>query len=148
MIRKSLIQPNWNQRFEAAGFEAHRLKGSDDIRNPRRSRTGVFEIPRKNVVSIVFSVPLVLLGWAYAGFSVQYGLLRKRIRYVLDDSLLLTLPVLWAGRDLHKGFSLCCTAIEHGHSRCDGNRGRQSFCLCGYVGTELNAEGFFLKPPV
>ena len=135
---------------EAAGFEAHRLKDSDDNPEPsEKSEQEYLKFRGKMWLAIVFSVPLVLLAMGpMLGFSFPVWIAPETnpLRSGLIQ-LLLTLPVLWAGRDFYiKGFS----TFVHRHPNMDtlvamGTAAAVGFSLWNMFGTELNAEGFFFE---
>ena len=135
---------------EAAGFEAHRLKDSDDIPEPsEKSEQEYLKFRGKMWLAIVFSVPLVLLAMGpMLGFSFPVWIAPETnpLRSGLIQ-LLLTLPVLWAGRDFYiKGFS----TFVHRNPNMDtlvamGTAAAVGFSLWNMFGTELNAEGFFFE---
>jgi Cu+-exporting ATPase len=94
---------------EAAGFEAHRLKDSDDIPEPsEKSEQEYLKFRGKMWLAIVFNIPLVLLAMGpMLGVSLPalFAPGTGPLRYGMIQ-LLLTLPVLWAGREFYsKGFS-------------------------------------------
>ncbi|MDP6210863.1 MAG: heavy metal translocating P-type ATPase [SAR324 cluster bacterium] len=135
---------------EAAGFEAHRLKDSDDSPEPsEKSEQEYLKFRGKMWLAIVFSVPLVLLAMGpMLGFSFPVWIAPETnpLRSGLIQ-LLLTLPVLWAGRDFYiKGFS----TFVHRNPNMDtlvamGTAAAVGFSLWNMFGTELNAEGFFFE---
>jgi len=135
---------------EAAGFEAHRLKDSDDNPEPsEKSEQEYLKFRGKMWLAIVFSVPLVLLAMGpMLGFSFPVWIAPETnpLRSGLIQ-LLLTLPVLWAGRDFYtKGFS----TFVHRNPNMDtlvamGTAAAVGFSLWNMFGTELNAEGFFFE---
>ena len=135
---------------EAAGFEAHRLKDSDDIPEPsEKSEQDYVKFRGKMWLAIVFSVPLVLLAMGpMLGFSFPNWIAPETnpLRYGLIQ-LLLTLPVLWAGRDFYtKGFS----TFVHRNPNMDtlvamGTAAAVGFSLWNMFGTELNVEGFYFE---
>ena len=135
---------------EAVGFEAHRLKDSDDIPEPsEKSEQEYLKFRGKMWLAIVFSVPLVLLAMGpMLGFSFPVWIAPETnpLRSGLIQ-LLLTLPVLWAGRDFYiKGFS----TFVHRNPNMDtlvamGTAAAVGFSLWNMFGTELNAEGFFFE---
>ncbi|MDE0793724.1 MAG: heavy metal translocating P-type ATPase, partial [SAR324 cluster bacterium] len=135
---------------ESAGFEARRLKDSDDVAEPsEQSEQEYMKFRGKMWLAIMFSVPLVLLAMGpMLGMSLpalfapdteplHYGLLQ----------LLLTLPILWAGRDFYsKGFS----TFVHRNPNMDslvamGTAAAVGFSLWNMFGTELNVEGFYFE---
>ena len=94
---------------KSAGFEARRLKDSDDVAEPsEQSEKEYMKFRGKMWLAIMFSVPLVLLAMLpMLGTSLPalFAPETEPLRYGLLQ-LLLTLPVLWAGRDFYsKGFS-------------------------------------------
>ena len=141
-------------KFESAveteGFEAHRLKDSDDIPEPsEKSEQDYVKFRGKMWLAIVFTVPLVLLAMGpMLGFSLPVWIAPETnpLRYGLIQ-LLLTLPVLWAGREFYtKGFS----TFVHRNPNMDtlvamGTAAAVGFSLWNMFGTELNAEGFYFE---
>ena len=135
---------------EAAGFEAHRLKDSDDIPEPsEKSEQDYVKFRGKMWLAIVFTVPLVLLAMGpMLGFSFPNWIAPETnpLRYGLIQ-LLLTLPVLWAGRDFYtKGLS----TLVHRNPNMDtlvamGTAAAVGFSLWNMFGTELNVEGFYFE---
>ncbi|MBT5794916.1 heavy metal translocating P-type ATPase [bacterium] len=135
---------------EAEGFEAHRLKDSDDIPEPsEKSEQDYVKFRGKMWLAIVFTVPLVLLAMGpMLGFSLPVWIAPETnpLRYGLIQ-LLLTLPVLWAGREFYtKGFS----TFVHRNPNMDtlvamGTAAAVGFSLWNMFGTELNAEGFYFE---
>ena len=135
---------------EAEGFEAHRLKDSDDIPEPsEKSEQDYVKFRGKMWLAIVFTVPLVLLAMGpMLGFSLPVWVAPETnpLRYGLIQ-LLLTLPVLWAGREFYtKGFS----TFVHRNPNMDtlvamGTAAAVGFSLWNMFGTELNAEGFYFE---
>ena len=135
---------------EAAGFEAHRLKDSDDIPEPsEKSEQDYVKFRGKMWLAIVFSVPLVLLAMGpMLGFPLPVWIAPETnpLRYGLIQ-LLLTLPVLWAGRDFYtKGFS----TFVHRNPNMDtlvamGTAAAVGFSLWNMFGAELNVEGFYFE---
>ena len=135
---------------EAAGFEAHRLKDSADIPEPsEKSEQDYLKFRGKMCLAIVFTVPLVLLAMGpMLGFSFPNWIAPETnpLRYGLIQ-LLLTLPVLWAGRDFYtKGFS----TFVHRNPNMDtlvamGTAAAVGFSLWNMFGTELNVEGFYFE---
>ena len=135
---------------EAAGFEAHRLKDSDDIPEPsEKSEQDYVKFRGKMWLAIVFTVPLVLLAMGpMLGFPFPNWIAPETnpLRYGLIQ-LLLTLPVLWAGRDFYtKGFS----TFVHRNPNMDtlvamGTAAAVGFSLWNMFGTELNVEGFYFE---
>jgi Cu+-exporting ATPase len=135
---------------DAAGFEAHRLKDSADIPEPsEQSEQEYLKYRRKMWLAIVFSVPLVLLAMGpMLGMTLPalFAPETEPLRYGLIQ-LLLTLPVLWAGRDFYsKGFS----TFVHRNPNMDtlvamGTAAAVGFSLWNLFGTELNADGFYFE---
>ena len=135
---------------ESAGFEARRLKDSDDFTEPSKLLEQEFmRIRGKMYLAIVFSAPVVFLAMGpMLGMSIPaifspekepqcYGLLQ----------LILTIPVLWAGRDFYsRGFS----TFIHRNPNMDslvslGTLAAVGFSLLNMFGTELNAEGLYFE---
>ncbi|MDC0077891.1 heavy metal translocating P-type ATPase [Deltaproteobacteria bacterium] len=135
---------------EAAGFEAHRLKDSDDNPEPsEKSEQEYLKFRGKMWLAIVFSVPLVLLAMGpMLGFSFPVWIAPETnpLRSGLIQ-LLLTLPVLWAGRDFYiKGFSTFVNRNPNMDTLVAmGTAAAVGFSLWNMFGTELNAEGFFFE---
>ncbi|MEZ7974890.1 MAG: heavy metal translocating P-type ATPase [SAR324 cluster bacterium] len=135
---------------ESAGFEARRLKDSDDVAEPsEQSEKEYMKFRGKMWLAIMFSVPLVLLAMLpMLGTSLPalFAPETEPLRYGLLQ-LLLTLPVLWAGRDFYsKGFS----TFVHRNPNMDslvamGTAAAVGFSLWNMFGTELNAEGFYFE---
>ena len=135
---------------ESAGFEARRLKDPDDVAEPsEQSEQDYMKFRGKMWLAIVFSVPLVLLAMLpMLGTSLPalFAPETEPLRYGLLQ-LLLTLPVLWAGRDFYsKGFS----TFVHRNPNMDslvamGTAAAIGFSLWNMFGTELNAEGFYFE---
>jgi Cu+-exporting ATPase len=135
---------------DAAGFEAHRLKDSADIPEPsEQSEQEYLKYRRKMWLAIVFSVPLVLLAMGpMLGMTLPalFAPETEPLRYGLIQ-LLLTLPVLWAGRDFYsKGFS----TFVHRNPNMDtlvamGTAAAVGFSLWNLFGTELNVDGFYFE---
>jgi Cu+-exporting ATPase len=135
---------------ESAGFEARRLKDSDDVAEPsEQSEKEYMKFRGKMWLAIMFSVPLVLLAMLpMLGTSLPalFAPETEPLRYGLLQ-LLLTLPVLWAGRDFYsKGFS----TFVHRNPNMDslvamGTAAAIGFSLWNMFGTELNAEGFYFE---
>ena len=135
---------------EAAGFEAHRLKDSDDSPEPsEKSEQEYLKFRGKMWLAIVFSVPLVLLAMGpMLGFSFPVWIAPETnpLRSGLIQ-LLLTLPVLWAGRDFYiKGFSTFVNRNPNMDTLVAmGTAAAVGFSLWNMFGTELNAEGFYFE---
>ncbi|MBC8259486.1 MAG: copper-translocating P-type ATPase [SAR324 cluster bacterium] len=134
----------------AAGFEAQRLKDTEDAVEPSvQSEQEYLKFSSKMRLAVIFSVPLVLLamgpmlgiplpGWfAPETEPLRYGIIQ----------LLLTLPVLWAGRDF---YSKGLTTLLHRNPNMDtlvamGTAAAVGFSMWNMFGTQLNAEGFYFE---
>ena len=135
---------------EAAGFTAKRLKENEDVPEPsEQSEEEYLKLHNRMKLALVFSVPLVLLamapmlgiplpGWlAPETEPMNYGMIQ----------LLLTLPVLWAGRDFYtKGFATFFrrnpnmdTLVAIGTSAAVG------FSLWNLSGMSQNADGLYFE---
>jgi len=135
---------------EEAGFEAQRLKDTEDAPEPsEQSEQEYLKFRSKMWLALGFSVPLVLLAMGpMLGFSLpnQFAPETEPLRYGLIQ-LLLTLPVLWAGRDFYtKGIS----TLLHRTPNMDtlvamGTAAAVGFSLWNLFGTQLNAEGFYFE---
>ena len=135
---------------EEAGFEAQRLKDTEDAPEPsEQSEQEYLKFRRKMWLALGFSVPLVLLAMGpMLGFSLPnwFAPETEPLRYGLIQ-LLLTLPVLWAGRDFYtKGIS----TLLHRTPNMDtlvamGTAAAVGFSLWNLFGTQLNAEGFYFE---
>ncbi len=135
---------------EEAGFEAHRFKDTEDAPEPsEQSEQEYLKFRSKMWLALGFSVPLVLLAMGpMLGFSLpnQFAPETEPLRYGLIQ-LLLTLPVLWAGRDFYtKGIS----TLLHRTPNMDtlvamGTAAAVGFSLWNLFGTQLNAEGFYFE---
>ena len=135
---------------EEAGFEAQRLKDTEDAPEPsEQSEQEYLKFRRKMWLALGFSVPLVLLAMGpMLGFSLPnwFAPETEPQRYGLIQ-LLLTLPVLWAGRDFYtKGIS----TLLHRTPNMDtlvamGTAAAVGFSLWNLFGTQLNAEGFYFE---
>ena len=94
---------------ETVGFEAHRLRDNDDVHEPsEQSEHEYLKLRIKLWLALRFSIPLVLLAMGpLMGIRLPFWMSSEEqlLSYGLIQ-LLLTLPVLWAGRDFYsKGFS-------------------------------------------
>ncbi len=135
---------------EEAGFEAQRLKDTEDAPEPsEQSEQEYLKFRSKMWLAFGFSVPLVLLAMGpMLGFSLPnwFAPETEPLRYGLIQ-LLLTLPVLWAGRDFYtKGIS----TLLHRTPNMDtlvamGTAAAVGFSLWNLFGTQLNAEGFYFE---
>ena len=135
---------------EEAGFEAQRLNYTEDAPEPSEQLEQEYlKFRRKMWLALVFSVPLVLLAMGpMLGFSLpnRFAPETEPLRYGLIQ-LLLTLPVLWAGRDFYtKGIS----TLLHRTPNMDtlvamGTAAAVGFSLWNLFGTQLNAEGFYFE---
>jgi len=135
---------------EEAGFKAQRLKDTEDAPEPsEQSEQEYLKFRSKMWVALGFSVPLVLLAMGpMLGFSLpnRFAPETEPLRYGLIQ-LLLTLPVLWAGRDFYtKGIS----TLLHRTPNMDtlvamGTAAAVGFSLWNLFGTQLNAEGFYFE---
>jgi len=135
---------------EEAGFEAQRLKDTEDTPEPtEQSEQEYLKFRSKMWLALGFSVPLVLLAMGpMLGFSLPnwFAPETEPLRYGLIQ-LLLTLPVLWAGRDFYtKGIS----TLLHRTPNMDtlvamGTAAAVGFSLWNLFGTQLNAEGFYFE---
>ena len=135
---------------EEAGFEAQRLKDTEDAPEPsEQSEKEYLKFRSKMWVALGFSVPLVLLAMGpMLGFALPnwFAPETEPLRYGLIQ-LLLTLPVLWAGRDFYtKGIS----TLLHRTPNMDtlvamGTAAAVGFSLWNLFGTQLNAEGFYFE---
>ena len=135
---------------EEAGFEAQRLKVTEDAPEPsEQSEQEYLKFRSKMWLALGFSVPLVLLAMGpMLGFSLPnwFAPETEPLRYGLIQ-LLLTLPVLWAGRDFYtKGIS----TLLHRTPNMDtlvamGTAAAVGFSLWNLFGTQLNAEGFYFE---
>jgi len=135
---------------EEAGFKAQRLKDTEDAPEPsEQSEQEYLKFRSKMWVALGFSVPLVLLAMGpMLGFALPnwFAPETEPLRYGLIQ-LLLTLPVLWAGRDFYtKGIS----TLLHRTPNMDtlvamGTAAAVGFSLWNLFGTQLNAEGFYFE---
>jgi len=135
---------------EEAGFKAQRLKDTEDAPEPsEQSEQEYLKFRSKMWVALGFSVPLVLLAMGpMLGFTLPnwFAPETEPLRYGLIQ-LLLTLPVLWAGRDFYtKGIS----TLLHRTPNMDtlvamGTAAAVGFSLWNLFGTQLNAEGFYFE---
>jgi len=135
---------------EEAGFEAQRLKNTEDAPEPsEQSGQEYLKFRSKMWLALGFSVPLVLLAMLpMLGFSLpnRFAPETEPLSYGLIQ-LLLTLPVLWAGRDFYtKGIS----TLLHRTPNMDtlvamGTAAAVGFSLWNLFGTQLNAEGFYFE---
>ena len=135
---------------EEAGFEAQRLKVTEDAPEPsEQSEQEYLKFRSKMWLALGFSVPLVLLAMLpMLGFSLpnRFAPETEPLSYGLIQ-LLLTLPVLWAGRDFYtKGIS----TLLHRTPNMDtlvamGTAAAVGFSLWNLFGTQLNAEGFYFE---
>ena len=135
---------------EEAGFKAQRLKDTEDAPEPsEQSEQEYLKFRSKMWLALGFSVPLVLLAMGpMLGFSLPnwFAPETEPLRYGLIQ-LLLTLPVLWAGRDFYtKGIS----TLLHRTPNMDtlvamGTAAAVGFSLWNLFGTQLNAEGFYFE---
>ena len=135
---------------EEAGFEAQRLKDTEDAPEPsEQSEQEYLKFRSKMWLALGFSLPLVLLAMGpMLGFSLPnwFAPETEPLRYGLIQ-LLLTLPVLWAGRDFYtKGIS----TLLHRTPNMDtlvamGTAAAVGFSLWNLFGTQLNAEGFYFE---
>ena len=135
---------------EEAGFKAQRLKDTEDAPEPsEQSEQEYLKFRSKMWLAFGFSVPLVLLAMGpMLGFSLPnwFAPETEPLRYGLIQ-LLLTLPVLWAGRDFYtKGIS----TLLHRTPNMDtlvamGTAAAVGFSLWNLFGTQLNAEGFYFE---
>ena len=135
---------------EEAGFEAQRLKDTEDAPEPtEQSEQEYLKFRSKMWLALGFSVPLVLLAMGpMLGFALPnwFAPETEPLRYGLIQ-LLLTLPVLWAGRDFYtKGIS----TLLHRTPNMDtlvamGTAAAVGFSLWNLFGTQLNAEGFYFE---
>ena len=135
---------------EEAGFEAQRLNDTEDAPEPsEQSEQEYLKFRSKMWLALGFSVPLVLLAMGpMLGFSLpnRFAPETEPLRYGLIQ-LLLTLPVLWAGRDFYtKGIS----TLLHRTPNMDtlvamGTAAAVGFSLWNLFGTQLNAEGFYFE---
>ncbi len=135
---------------EEAGFEAQRLKDTEDAPEPsEQSEQEYLKFRSKMWLALGFSVPLVLLDMLpMLGFSLpnRFAPETEPLSYGLIQ-LLLTLPVLWAGRDFYtKGIS----TLLHRTPNMDtlvamGTAAAVGFSLWNLFGTQLNAEGFYFE---
>ena len=135
---------------EEAGFEAQRLKDTEDAPEPsEQSEQEYLKFRSKMWLALGFSVPLVLLAMGpMLGFVLPnwFAPETEPLRYGLIQ-LLLTLPVLWAGRDFYtKGIS----TLLHRTPNMDtlvamGTAAAVGFSLWNLFGTQLNAEGFYFE---
>ena len=135
---------------EEAGFEAQRLNDTEDAPEPsEQSEQEYLKFRSKMWLALGFSVPLVLLAMGpMLGLSLpnRFAPETEPLRYGLIQ-LLLTLPVLWAGRDFYtKGIS----TLLHRTPNMDtlvamGTAAAVGFSLWNLFGTQLNAEGFYFE---
>jgi len=135
---------------EEAGFKAQRLKDTEDAPEPsEQSEQEYLKFRSKMWLALGFSVPLVLLAMLpMLGFSLpnRFAPETEPLSYGLIQ-LLLTLPVLWAGRDFYtKGIS----TLLHRTPNMDtlvamGTAAAVGFSLWNLFGTQLNAEGFYFE---
>jgi len=135
---------------EEAGFEAQRLKDTEDAPEPsEQSEQEYLKFRSKMWLALGFSVPLVLLAMGpMLGFALPnwFAPETEPQRYGLIQ-FLLTLPVLWAGRDFYtKGIS----TLLHRTPNMDtlvamGTAAAVGFSLWNLFGTQLNAEGFYFE---
>ena len=133
-----------------AGFKAQRLKDTEDAPEPsQQSEQEYLKFRSKMWLALGFSVTLVLLAMGpMLGFSLPnwFAPETEPLRYGLIQ-LLLTLPVLWAGRDFYtKGIS----TLLHCTPNMDtlvamGTAAAVGFSLWNLFGTQLNAEGFYFE---
>jgi len=135
---------------EEVGFEAQRSKDTEDAPEPsEQSEEEYLKFRSKMWLALGFSVPLVLLAMLpMLGFSLpnRFAPETEPLRYGLIQ-LLLTLPVLWAGRDFYtKGIS---TLLHHAPNMdtlvAMGTAAAVGFSLWNLFGTQLNAEGFYFE---
>jgi Cu+-exporting ATPase len=135
---------------EEVGFNAQRLKDTEDAPEPsEQSEQEYLKFRSKMWLALGFSVPLVLLAMGpMLGFALPnwFAPETEPLRYGLIQ-LLLTLPVLWAGRDFYtKGIS----TLLHRTPNMDtlvamGTAAAVGFSLWNLFGTQLNAEGFYFE---
>ena len=135
---------------EEAGFKAQRLKDTEDAPEPsEQSEQEYLKFRSKMWLALGFSIPLVLLAMGpMLGFSLPnwFAPETEPLRYGMLQ-LLLTLPVLWAGRDFYtKGIS----TLLHRTPNMDtlvamGTAAAVGFSLWNLFGTQLNAEGFYFE---
>ena len=135
---------------EAAGFEASRLQDFADAPEPsEQSEQEYVKFRGKMWLALVFTVPLVLLAMGpMLGFSLPllFSPETNPLRYGLIQ-LLLTLPVLWAGREF---YSKGVPAFLRRKPNMDtlvalGTAAAVGFSLWNLFGTQLNAEGFYFE---
>ena len=135
---------------EAAGFTAKRLKENEDVPEPsEQSEEEYLKLHSRMKMALGFSVPLVLLAMApMLGISLPGWLAPETepMNYGMIQ-LLLTLPVLWAGRDFYtKGFATFFrrnpnmdTLVAIGTSAAVG------FSLWNLSGMSQNADGLYFE---
>jgi len=135
---------------EEAGFEAQRLKDTEDTPEPtEQSEQEYLKFRSKMWLALGFSVPLVLLAMGpMLGFSFPnwFAPETEPLHYGLIQ-LLLTLPVLWAGRDFYtKGISTLLHRIPNMDTLVAmGTAAAVGFSLWNLFGTQLNADGFYFE---
>ena len=135
---------------EAAGFEAQRLRDTDDAPEPsEQSEQEYLKLCSKLWLALGFSIPLVLLAMGpMLGIHLPFWISSEvqPLRYGLIQ-LVLTLPVLWAGRDFYsKGFS----TFLHRNPNMDtlvamGTAAAVGFSLWNMFGEKLDAGGFYFE---
>ncbi len=135
---------------EAAGFTAKRLKENEDVPEPsEQSEEEYLKLHNRMKLALGFSVPLVLLAMApMLGISLPGWLAPETepMNYGMIQ-LLLTLPVLWAGRDFYtKGFS----AFFRRNPNMDtlvaiGTSAAVGFSLWNLSGMSQNADGLYFE---
>ena len=136
--------------IESVGFESQRLNDLDNTPEPsERSKKEYLKLRRQMSLAITFSIPLVLLAMGpMLGMRLPdlFTPAKEPLRYGMIQ-LLLTLPVLWAGRDF---YSKGLFSIYHLNPNMDtliavGTAAAFGFSLWNMFGTELNAEGFYFE---
>ncbi|MAW05613.1 MAG: cation-transporting ATPase PacS, partial [Deltaproteobacteria bacterium] len=136
--------------IESVGFKSQRLNDLDNTPEPsERSKKEYLKLRRQMSLAITFSIPLVLLAMGpMLGMRLPdlFTPAKEPLRYGMIQ-LLLTLPVLWAGRDF---YSKGLFTIYHLNPNMDtliavGTAAAFGFSLWNMFGTELNAEGFYFE---
>ncbi len=135
---------------EAAGFTAKRLKENEDVPEPsEKSEEEYLKLHSRMKMALGFSVPLVLLAMApMLGISLPGWLAPETepMNYGMIQ-LLLTLPVLWAGRDFYsKGYA----TFFHWNPNMDtlvamGTSAAVGFSLWNLSGMSQNADGLYFE---
>ena len=138
---------------EAAGFEAQRLSDADDISEPsEQSEQEYLEFRSKFCLALGFSIPLLMLTMGpMMGIPLPFWISPEKqpLRYGLIQ-LLLTLPVLWAGRDFYrKGFFTFFRSNPNMDTLVAmGTAAAVGFSLWNMFGEKMDAEGFYFETAV